>query len=201
MYYLENQTGQVAKALPGLQGVYLNASGDLFVSTGDGVYQLQQNEWRSMTREPLEGAGNRRFLLGLTQDAQGNLWAADYDFHRLIQIGPEQEVKVALRTGWWWSPVGVTCDEGHVYVLQHSGHGWQSLFAALKVGPYLRIQSVDEHGRVSTLVTLYGNRSRWAGLGVLVLLMTALWWVRTRKKIRLIRVRRQKQCREAENTP
>ncbi len=184
-FNLQNKQGSLAVApLSNLQAVWLSNSGELYVTTGDAVQRLDAGTWSSCTNAPLPGYGARRFILGLTQDAQDNLLVADYDYHVVLKILPSGDVHEQIDTGWWWSPTGVAVDEGDIYVLQHCGPGWQGILAALRIGPYLRIQKFSASGVKTTLITISGERTYlfWVGM-ILVVLASIAWRIVSKRKV------------------
>ena len=57
-------------------------------------------------------------LLGLAVDAQGYVYAADFGNGRVLKVTPEGKVSAAYTSEGAWTPTGVACAGGSVYVLE-----------------------------------------------------------------------------------
>ena len=100
----------------------------------------------------VESSGNRNAqnanpsLMGLTVDAGGNVYAADFGNHRVLKITPGGNVTTLLRAEEPWSPTGVAFRNGELYILE-SGTAPQ----------HPRVRKLSADGKVSVLATVGEN--------------------------------------------
>jgi hypothetical protein len=90
-----------------------------------------------------KGQSSNTSLLGLTLDAAGNIYAADFGNGRVLKITPGGEVTTLLRAEPAWSPTGVAYRNGELYILE-SG----------KTLSNPRVRKLSPDGKVSILATI-----------------------------------------------
>ncbi|HLG14685.1 MAG TPA: hypothetical protein VJH03_09330 [Blastocatellia bacterium] len=136
--------------------------------------------------DPLAGVdrGEHPRLLGLAVDGEGNVYAADYDYHCIRRIAQDGGVSTLLSDGFFWSPSGVTVVGDDLYILEHQTESPVAVLGALGVGPYARVRRLSRDGTVTTLATLWG-RNTGVGVAVVaaVIVSTVLVWrIRRRRR-------------------
>jgi sugar lactone lactonase YvrE len=109
-----------------------------------GVAELQMGfKARALNLIALGKGGGH--LYGLTLDAQGNIYAANFSGKAVIQFAPDGKVLNVIKSENGWAPSGVAVSGGDMYVLEFSDEG------ATK-GP--RVRKVTADGRAVTLGTV-----------------------------------------------
>jgi hypothetical protein len=133
--------------------------------------------------QPLAGIprGPQPRILGLAVDEHGNVFVADTEQSVLRKLSPDGRSETVLDTGWFWRPAGVTLANGELYVLECAPESALGIFAALGLGPYLRVQKLTADNRLSTLATVWGPTTRLL-LGALILLAALLSLRRMRRR-------------------
>jgi C-terminal processing protease CtpA/Prc/sugar lactone lactonase YvrE len=91
------------------------------------------------------GQSSKTSLMGLTVDASGNVYAADFGNRRVLKITPNGSITTLLRAEESWSPTGVAFRNGQLYILE-SGNAANSP----------RVRKLSSDGKVSVLATV-GN--------------------------------------------
>jgi DNA-binding beta-propeller fold protein YncE len=86
-------------------------------------------------------------LWGLALDPRGHVYVANYGQRRMLEITPEGATTTLLVAEPPWSPTGVACAAGAVYVLEHG-----FVPPDREVGPRVRVR--DAAGAVRVLATL-----------------------------------------------
>lgn len=137
---------------------------------------------------------SRTSLMGLTVDAAGNVYAADFGNRRVLKIAPGGEVKTLLRGEEGWSPSGVAFKNGDLYVLEFEmeakGARVRKLSADGKVSGLAIIgadsnspdsQQRDEENAEGTALPRRITPYALFGLGAGVLALTLVFW-RARRK-------------------
>jgi sugar lactone lactonase YvrE len=92
------------------------------------------------------GQSSNASLMGLTLDAAGNVYAADFGNRRVLKIAPGGGVETLLRAEEPWSPIGVAFRNGELYILE-SGNAPQ----------HPRVRKLSSSGKVSVLATVGEN--------------------------------------------
>jgi len=91
------------------------------------------------------GQSEHTSLLGLTVDASGNVYAADFGNRRVLKITPSGNITTLLRAEESWSPTGVAFRNGELYILE-SGTAANNP----------RVRKLSSDGKVSVLAII-GN--------------------------------------------
>jgi hypothetical protein len=89
------------------------------------------------------GQSSNTSLMGLTVDASGNVYAADFGNRRVLKITPSGNVTTLLRAEESWSPTGVAFRNGDLYILE-TGNSPQ----------HPRVRKLSSDGKVSVLATI-----------------------------------------------
>ena len=92
--------------------------------------------------EASEGGAAGR-VYGLAVDAQGNVFAADFNNRRVVKVAPDGKTTTLLQTESPWSPSGIAISNGELYLLEF-GPG----------PPRPRVQKLAADGKVTTLATV-----------------------------------------------
>jgi hypothetical protein len=109
-----------------------------------GVAELQPNlQARALTVLALGQGGGT--LLGLTLDAQGSIYVANYSGKAVIQFAPDGKVLNVIKCENEWSPAGVAISGSDLFVLEFSDEG-------ITKGP--RVRKVSANGNAITLGTV-----------------------------------------------
>lgn len=98
----------------------------------------------SSDNSPREGSGTS--LLGLTVDAQGNVFAADLGNRRVLKITPDGRVATLIRAEQSWLPTGVAFRNGDLYILEHG-------FTPPRTSNGTRVRKLSPDGSVTVLAT------------------------------------------------
>ena len=91
------------------------------------------------------GQGSKTSLMGLTVDASGNVYAADFGNRRVLKVTPNCTITTLLRAEESWSPTGVAFRNGELYILE-SGNAANNP----------RVRKLSSDGKVSVLAII-GN--------------------------------------------
>lgn len=91
------------------------------------------------------GQSSNTSLMGLTVDASGNVYAADFGNRRVLKIMPNGSITTLLRAEESWSPTGVAFRNGELYILE-SGNAANNP----------RVRKLSSDGKVSVLAII-GN--------------------------------------------
>lgn len=142
-------------------GVAFGPDGTLYATDGKnilkitadgGVSTLARNiSAEGPAGERSEGGSGGR-VYGLAVDAQGNVFAADFNNRRVVKVAPDGKTTTLLRTESPWSPSGVTISNGELYLLEF-GPG----------PPRPRVQKLAADGKVTTLATVGEDKVAAAG--------------------------------------
>jgi hypothetical protein len=89
------------------------------------------------------GQSSNTSLMGLTVDASGNVYAADFGNRRVLKITPSGNITTLLRAEESWSPTGVAFRNGDLYILE-TGNSPQ----------HPRVRKLSSDGKVSVLATI-----------------------------------------------
>ena len=118
-------------------------------------------------------------LLGVAVGPDGGIYAADFA-GRVVQRVSGNSVDTLYRASPYWAPAGVAVAAGGVYVLEHP-RAPLGILGDIGVGPYLRVRRIDAEGSATTLTTIWGRFSLYAGLAaMLVAGGVVLMWRRHR---------------------
>jgi sugar lactone lactonase YvrE len=186
-------------------GIAFSSEGALYFVHGANVSKITT----SGTLVPLarnvvveNGSGDPTSLFGISVDAQGHAFVADYGNRRVMKVTQANQITTVIRAEEPWFPTGVAIRDGELYILEY-GH----TPTHTPIGTRVRKLSTD--GRITTLATVTGNgassgnpsadesrfgetpqraeRRRYisyaligAGIGLLTL-MAIVWRVRRRK--------------------
>lgn len=112
-----------------------------------GVAELQMG-WkaRALTAIALGKGGGS--LFGLTLDAQGNLYVANYGGNAVIQVAADGKVLNVIPSESGWAPSGVDVAGSDLYVLEFQ----DKVFGSEAQGP--RVRKVSADGKAVTLGTV-----------------------------------------------
>ncbi len=130
--------------------------GFLYVSDGPSVRRVAPNGTVTTLASGLvahipsfdpAGGGLFNRLMGLAADPQGNVYVANYGNRRVLKITPAGQVATLARTGWFWSPSGVTVAGHNVYVLEYTVLPIPGLDRA-------RVRKISPDGHAITLATV-----------------------------------------------
>ncbi len=162
------------------------ADGALYVLDRDCVRRVTlDGVVTTIGAKPLAGIERRQrgqTLLGLTGDARGNVYAADWEFACLRRIKPGNNVDTVLASGWFWSPSGVTSVGNELYVLETVRQSAFALPAALGVGPYIRVRKLTPEGTITTIATVWGAMTMPVAAVLLAMIALAAFWMRRRRR-------------------
>ena len=86
--------------------------------------------------------GRFGYLMGITVDAAGNAFVANFGGGRVVKVTPAGTVTSVLESGGAWAPAGVALARGDLYVLEWGG--------ALGV----RVRKLSPRGEITTLATV-----------------------------------------------
>lgn len=90
-----------------------------------------------------KGQSSNTSLMGLTVDASGNVYAADFGNRRVLKITPSGNITTLLRAEESWSPTGVAFKNGDLYILE-TGNSPQ----------HPRVRKLSSDGKFSVLATI-----------------------------------------------
>ena len=141
-------------------GMAFGADGALYFIHGASVSKLAPNGALSSLapRIPLEHATDNRAaggsatqLFGITVDAQGNVYVADFGNRRVLKMRPDGHSSTLLRSGEIWYPTGVALRGDELYVLEMG-----QTTAYVPLGARVRKLSPDGAVRVLGMVDANG---------------------------------------------
>lgn len=170
------------------------ADGTLYLIDGDSIRKLSADGIVStLAGGPDEGfadgagpAARFHHPSGLALDAQGNVFVADYDNHKVRKISPSGEVSTVEGAGQDWTPVGVAVAGGELYVLERFGaYNGPSMFFTW-VADFLgnpRVRRISPGGNAVLLAKVRGLSGQGITTGLLTLgaasiLAAMIWLVR-----------------------
>lgn len=134
----------------------LGPSGVLYFTDGAAVRTLDGNgKLATLTR--VTGAHDAELpgdldLSGLTVDAQGAVLVADRGRRRVLEVQPDGQQRVLLRSEPPWSPTGVARAGDDCVVLEH---GFRA--PATNLGPRVRRRTLSGEVRVLATIQLPGT--------------------------------------------
>ncbi len=108
-----------------------------------GIAELQPG----LKARALTGNGGGH-LFGLTLDAQGNIYAANYGGNAVIKLAPTGNVLSIIKSESGWAPSGVAVSGSDLYVLEFQDQA----FGSEAKGP--RVRKVSADGKAVTLGTV-----------------------------------------------
>ena len=180
------------------------ADGALYLIDGDSIRKLTADGMvTTLAGGPDEGlvdgagaAARFHHPSGLSLDAQGNIFVADFGNRRIRKISPAGEVSTLGDAGQAWTPAGVAVAGGDLYVLERFGSyngpsiffTWMADFAG---NP--RVRKISADGSAVYLAKVRGLSGQGITTGVLTLgaasiLGAVIWsfrWFRRRRTRRL----------------
>lgn len=157
-------TGSQAKFM-GIDGMAWGPDAALYLADGPYVRRVTLDGTVStLGAGPLTERNWDEDLLGISVDASGDVYAADYANRRILKITAAGAVSTVLRTGSLWAPSGVAVARDGLYVLEHLRMPL-AILGDLAVGPYMRVRKVSGDGNVTELARMWGRRS-FAAAGV-----------------------------------
>jgi sugar lactone lactonase YvrE len=133
---------------------------------------------QTLTRELTERDWDQD-LMGVSVDADGTIYVADFAAHRVLRVTGDKHTVVA-RSGSWWSITGVTSTGDGLYTLEHP-HAPFGILGDLKVGPYIRVRHISPDGSSRVVAQRSGDRTRTAAVitgGVALLVVSLFLWRR-----------------------
>lgn len=142
-------------------GMAWGPDGALYVSDSDAVRRITldgkvttiirgHDELRANLKARLLGGGDGQ-LYGLTLDAQGNIYLANYGGEKVVKISSAGKVPAVFHSENGWAPSAVAVAGNDLYVLE-----FQSDFlASEKKGP--RVRKISADGKTETLATIGEN--------------------------------------------
>ena len=123
--------------------LYLTSGDKVLKVSKDGVVTTVTSGLGTMKDPELPAAG----LWGLTVDAKGNIYIAEYGARRVIRITPDGKVSTSVRSEKPWSPTGVVAHGDDLYVLEDG-----LILPNTLLGP--RVRKVTSDGKVSVVVVV-----------------------------------------------
>lgn len=137
-----------------LGGMAFGTDGSLYLTDRANIQKVTlASEVTTMTRNIAtersanqNGQSSNTSLMGLTLDAAGNVYAADFGNRRVLKIAPGGSIETLLRAEEPWSPIGVAFRNGELYILE-SGNAPQ----------HPRVRKLLSSGKVSVLATIGEN--------------------------------------------
>lgn len=102
------------------QNLYLVDKGDLARITPDGKVTTLARAQAEGSANPLTWRSDHN-LMGLTADAQGNVYVANYGNSKVKKVGRDGRVTVFYRSTGRWSPTGVALGADKAYILESDG--------------------------------------------------------------------------------
>lgn len=142
-------------------GMAFGPDGALYFTHGRSVSKLAANGTltqlaRNLTIEKASGnqsgTGSATHLFGITVDAQGNAFVADYGNQRVLKIAPNGQIATLLKAEESWFPTGVALKGSELYILEI---GQTTSHKSLGT----RVRKLSPDGKVSTLATIDENRA------------------------------------------
>jgi hypothetical protein len=106
-------------------------------------------------------------LLGVAVGQDGAIYAADFA-GRVVQRVAGGSVDTLSRASAYWAPAGVAVAASGVYVLEHP-RAPLGILGDIGIGPYLRVRRIDANGSATTLTTIWGRYSLYAGLAAMLI--------------------------------
>lgn len=103
-------------------------------------------------------------LMGLSVSTNGSIYVADYSKRRVLQLMPGGQIVTILKTGFIWSPTGITHFGKDIYLLEHLRMPLVIL-GDIGVGAYVRIRKFSPDGTVATIAMVWGRNTMTAVLG------------------------------------
>ncbi len=126
-------------------------------------------------------------ILGVAEDNDGNVYAADYGQACVRKIDPGDQVTTVYRAPFGWSPTGVAVSGEDVYILENRVDIISPFLSILGVrgglgGP--RVLRLAPDGTVTVLATVHAQRIRYFQLALVagVVLIITLIWRRVRRR-------------------
>ena len=171
------------------------ADGSLYLTDEDAIRRVTREGVvstlaRQAGSEPggVEDAVPFRVLRGISVDADGDVFAADYGNRRVVKVTPGGEATTVYRSPRLWSPSGVAVAAGlrGLFVLE------DGYYPAL-AGRAPRVRRVSADGSVTTVATVHGlTGTTWIFLtkstltliaaGLLFRLLQRIWRFSTSRK-------------------
>ena len=124
-------------------------------------------------------------LFGISVDAYGNAFVADYGNRRVLKITPDNQIITVIRGEESWFPMGVAIRGSELYILEY-GH----TPTHTPIGT--RVRKLSPDGKITTLATVRENRASGEtpqkgesrryisyaliGAGIGLLTLTAIVW-------------------------
>lgn len=96
-------------------------------------------------------------LMGVAVADDGAIYIADFAGHRILRVKGDERT-VFAKTGWLWSPTGVTYAPDGIYTLEHLRAPF-GILGDLRVGPYLRVRKIAAGARGTVIARKWGDRS------------------------------------------
>lgn len=96
-------------------------------------------------------------LLGVAAGHSGEILVADFAGRRVIRLAGK-EATVAVTSGLFWSPTGVTTTANATFVLEHLRAPF-GILGDLGIGPYLQVRRIDADGRATLIARKWGANS------------------------------------------
>ncbi|MCA1578679.1 MAG: hypothetical protein LC794_15100 [Acidobacteria bacterium] len=137
-------------------GIALSSDGALYFVHGANVSKITTTGTlislaRNLVVEKPSGQpAGATSLFGISVDAQGNAFVADYGNRRVLKITQPNQITTVIRAEEPWFPTGVAISNGELYILEY-GH----TPTHTPIGTRVRKLSTD--GRTTTLATVTGN--------------------------------------------
>lgn len=137
-------------------GMTFGPDGSLYVVDSSGIRKVTMaGVVTTLVRQiKLENASDNSAggssLFGITVDAQGSAFVADYGNRRILKIAPNGRMSTLIRTEESWFPTGVAERGGELYILEESH---TPSFKPLGT----RVRQLSPDGRVTVLATVGVN--------------------------------------------
>lgn len=97
--------------------------------------------------------------IGLAVDSLGSVYVADHGNRRVRRIDPDGLVSTVARSGWPWTPTGLTISGDRVYVLERLGKYWGFPIDSRLLGFYLdhpRVRVLAPDGNIEVVARVPG---------------------------------------------
>lgn len=120
--------------------------------------------------------------LGLGVDSDGAMYVADSD-SGVVRIGPNGAIQLISRSGWFWSPTGLTVMDRNVYVVENRP-GYLRPLGTFIGDP--RVRKIQRNGTAATLFTVRDKRLGTVAMLVAAMLAAGLLFLRRTRAARLV---------------
>ncbi len=123
---------------------------------------------------------------GLSLDAQGNVFVADFYNRRIRKISPSGEVTTLPHAAWAWTPAGIATAGGDLFLLERFGmYNDPSIFFTW-FGDFAgnpRVRRISADGTITSIASVrglsgIGKTTGLLTLGMLAILSAIIWFVR-----------------------